>query len=132
MANSYVAYMGEVITSHTMTNKNIIMTPNNICMLCGDITPTSSISAGGTVFTLPDPILYPANEVKIIVPAYSTSNPSTNYYRILTVKPNGTVTTRTSISTSYTLNTNGIMWHINDKFYNTSLSNTFTRPYSAR
>lgn len=134
MAYNFVAYIGEVTTSHTMTNKTIIMTPDNICMLLSDIKPASNISAGGTVFTLPDPILYPKEEISIVVPAYSSSNPTTNYYRILNIQPNGTVTVRTSTSTAYTLKTNGLTWHINDKFYSNTIGNTsgFTRPYNAR
>ena len=125
-----LAYIGEVTTNHTMANKNIIMTVNNICMLLSDIKPASSISAGGTVFTLPDPILYPKEEISIVVAAYSSSNPTTNYYRILNIQPNGAVTVRTSVSTAYILKTNGMIWHVNDNYYSNALGNTsgFTSP----
>ena len=129
-----IAYIGEVTTNHTMSNKYVIMTDNNICMLLSDIKPASSISAGGTVFTLPDPILYPKEEISIVVAAYSSSNPTTNYYRILNIQPNGTVTVRTSTSTSYVLKTNGMIWHTNDKYYSNNINNTkgYTTPLSMR
>ena len=123
MAYGRLAYIGKVITSHTMANKTILMTPDNICMICSDIKPVSNISAGGTVFTLPDASLYPDNPVTVLVPLYSSSNATTNYYRIFTLGTDGKVTTRTSISTTYTIQSNGMMWHINDNYYNDALGN---------
>lgn len=117
MAYTRIAAIGECTTSLTMTNKTILMTVDNIVCICGDIQGT--VAANGVLFTLPDSSMYPEQDILLIVMGLSGGTYS---QRRIRVKPNGDVVSD-SAATNMTFFTNGFMFHVNSKFYNSTLGN---------
>lgn len=134
MAYGHIAYVGKGTTPFTMTNPTVIMTVDNVVMLCSDITGVSC-GSGDTIFTLPDSSLFPASK---IVRSVYTMNENTNSFetRRIDINPDGTVTVPLYATAPRTYYTNGLVFSVNDQYYSSTIGNNdmslMTTPISAR
>ena len=121
MAYGHIAYVGEGTTAFTMTNKTVIMTIDNIVLICGNI-KNVICNAGDTLFTLPDASLFPADT--ILIPVY-TVNEGTNAKAVysLQINTDGTITSPSASAALRTYFTNGLAFSVNDRYYSAAIGN---------
>ena len=105
----------------TMSNPCVLKTLENIVMILGNMT-ANNLTANQVLATLPQGFR-PANEVQI---AYFHNTTT----RRLIISANGEITcSQGAISGSSTLHTNGLMFNVNDYYYNSSRGNNI--PYGS-
>lgn len=105
----------------TMTNPCVLKTRENIVMILGNMT-ASDLTANQVLATLPEGFR-PANEVQI---AYFHNTTT----RRLIISANGQIQcSQGATSGNSTLRTNGLMFHVNDYYYNSARGNNV--PYGS-
>lgn len=130
MAYGRIAAIQNGTTNFTMNNKTAILTMDNVVMICGDI-ENVTVGANGVIYTLPSSSMFPSSDIVLVIMGLSGTTYSQRRIRI---KPNGTIVTDSGVS-NMTFYTNGIMFHVNSKYYNDTIGNnnqnTMTRPMDA-
>lgn len=99
----------------TMSNPCVLKTRENIVMILGNMT-ANNLTANQVLATLPEGFR-PANEIQI--PYFHNTTT-----RRLIISPNGQIKcSQSATSNTSTLRTNGLMFHVNDYYYNSSRGN---------
>ena len=128
MAYGRLAAIGEGTTTFTMANKSVIMTEDNIVCICSDIEHVV-ISANDVIFELPDSAMFPANPITLIVFSKIEQNDTLERMRLI-IGTDGKIRCNVALSLAHTFFTNGLMFHVNDKYYNSTIGNAASIPSS--
>lgn len=127
MAYTIIANLGEYTTNNNVTNRCNLHTVDNEIMLCEDVILTNYI-AESPILTLSDISMAPVSDLNIPV-VIITTNPLTYSVKPLCIKNDGTIVLHDNYS-SCQVCLNGIVWQVNDKYYNHTIGNVHVTPSS--